>query len=378
MTEPSRKFWRPKASHLTALFLALGATLWVASGVVTGNVPEAPKSMEAQAEETVPEVRVILSVAEERLREVVLFGRTEAVDAADIAAETSGRVVKKAVEKGAWVKKGQVLLQLAMDDRKARLAEAEAKVKFQEIAFNAAQRLSKKQFQSRVRLAEKEAELETAKANLAVIKLDIARTAIRAPIAGFVDDLPMSVGDYVTAGQVVSRVVDLDPLRIVGQVAEKDVARIRQGEKARALLADGRMVEGEVRYVSRTGSEETRTFRVDVWVDNPDGALAEGLTTEMHLPAESETAHLVSPAVLTLDDEGVVGIKAVNADGRVQFHPVRIVADTAKGIWLGGLPERLTVITVGQEYVQPGQKVRTSDNGNGEDEAVEAREDQSS
>jgi len=80
---------------------------------------------------------------------------------------------------------------------------------------------------------------------------------------------------------------------------------------------------------------------------------------ELRLPAESLMAHLVSPAVLTLDDAGVIGVKAVDGENRVRFYPVKIIADTSQGMWLGGLPEKVTLITVGQEYVLPGQPVRT-------------------
>ena len=359
------KSWRPKSSHVIAVFIAIAAIAWVASGMVAGTPsPQAEdqavnKSI-SETDETLPLVRVRSSMASSRVREVVLFGRTEAINKADIAAETTGRIIKKAVEKGDFIKKGSAIYSIHIDDRQVKLSEAEAEVDFQEIAYNAAKKLSNKQFQSRVKLAETLANLEKSKASLAMIKLEIARTVIRAPISGFVNDLPLSVGDYVRSGDVVASVVDLNPIRIVGQVSEKNVSRIRQGEVAHARLPNGQEIAGTVRYVSRTGSEATRTFRVDIWVENTDGAIPEGLTTELRLPAEQEKAHLISPAVLTLDEKGVVGIKAVDADGRVRFHAVQIIADTVDGVWLGGLEDEVTLITVGQEFVRPGQKVRTA------------------
>ena len=97
---------------------------------------------------------------------------------AELAAETNGQIIRRHVAKGTWVEKGVALFQLAMDDRNARLKEAEALVNFQTIAFNAATRLSQKQFQSKVKLAEAEANSK-AKAALASIRLDIRRTTVR-------------------------------------------------------------------------------------------------------------------------------------------------------------------------------------------------------
>jgi multidrug efflux system membrane fusion protein len=177
---------------------------------------------------------------------------------------------------------------------------------------------------------------------------------------GIVDSLPLSVGDLVKSGDVVGGLINLNPLRVVAQVSERDVTRLTVGAKAQAVLPDGRVRFGELRYISKKGNDTTRTFRIDVWVENADGSVPQGLTAELRLPAETEEAHLVSPAVLTLNDSGVIGIKAVDDANKVIFYPVRIIADTPSGIWLGGLPETVTMITVGQEFVKVGATVRTS------------------
>ncbi len=367
MVTEMKKSRRPNSSHVIAVTLAVGAFLWIASGMVAKEQPIDTEAENGFVEETIlPMVRVRQSTAQIRVREITLFGRTEAVNQADIAAETSGRVIKKAVEKGDFIKKGEVILSIDIDDRRAQLAEAEAELDYQEIAYNAAKKLSTKQFQSRVKLAEALADLEKAKAALLMIKLEINRTVVRAPISGFINELSLSVGDYLEAGNVVASIVDLDPIRIVGQVSEKDVSRIHQGEVAHARLPGGHEVAGTVRYISRTGSEATRTFRVDIWVDNAGGEIPEGLTAELRLPTEQELAHLVSPAVLTLNEDGIVGVKSVDDDALVRFHAVTIISDTTDGVWLGGLPANVTLITVGQEFVRAGQKVRSSDENSGD------------
>jgi multidrug efflux system membrane fusion protein len=68
-------------------------------------------------------------------------------------------------------------------------------------------------------------------------------------------------------------------------------------------------------------------------------------------------AHRISAASLVLADDGTVGIKAVDQGGIVRFHPARIVKAETGAVWLGGLPERLQVITTGQGFVAAGEKV---------------------
>ncbi len=72
----------------------------------------------------------------------------------------------------------------------------------------------------------------------------------------------------------------------------------------------------------------------------------------------SAMAHLVSPAILTLTDDGMVGVKTLEADSTVGFHPVRILESGMEGVWVTGLAPQVTLITVGQEFVSVGQKVR--------------------
>jgi len=352
-----------RTSYIIAAALTLAVGGWIASGQMGGNVAVSDEDAQQMQTQSAPQeakpikVRVRTVQGQQRANELVLFGRTEAERMVDMRAETKGRVSEILVKKGEKVKKGQTLLRLALEDRPAKLKQAEALVKQRKIAYDAAMKLSKKNYRSKVKLAEEKANLEAARASLENIRTDIGHTRFRAPFAGVVDALPLEIGDYVKVGDHAGRVVDLDPILIVGEVAERDVHRVRPGSVAHARLVTGQEVAGTVRFVSKMGTQETRTFRVEVAFDNPGGAVAEGLTAELRLPLATVTALLLSPAVLTLDRDGVVGVKTVDADDVVRFHAVELIADTAEGIWLKGLPTAARVITVGQEFVTVGQKV---------------------
>jgi len=349
-----------KRSYLLAAGFAALAAAWVLSGQIGGTrTPEqGPTPGPAVNEDALPRVRVQTMTARDKINEIHLFGRTEAERAVDVRTETAGRVSAREVEKGDRVRKGDVLIRIAMDDRKARLAEAEALVEQRHLAFDAAKQLSERQFRSAVNVAQNRADLESAKAQLERIRLDIERCTIRAPFDGVVNQLPAEIGRVAEVGDTVARVVDLDPILIVGQVAERNAGRVNVGAPAVARLIDGRELEGKVRFVSKVGTPATRTFQVEVAVDNGDGKLVDGLTAELRLPLERVRAHRMSPAVLTLSEEGVVGIKVVDADDVVVFYQANLIADTPEGIWLGGLPERIRLITVGQEFVRAGQRVK--------------------
>ena len=364
-----------KSSYIIAGVIAIGAFGWMASGQfpadsaltdpaadgadadALGQTVTAPPAAAPTPAETPFAVRVRDVVAQQRTRELVLYGRTEADRMVQLRVETDGRVVRRPVTKGQKVKAGALLAQLAMDDRQARLKQAEAEVRRRQVAYDAAKDLAQKNFRSKVKLVEEEAYLAAARAALRTIRVDIEHTRLRAPFTGVIETLPIEEGDYLQAGDVVAHVMDLDPLVVAAEISERDIGRVLVGGWARARLVDGRDVEGTVRFVANSSDKATRTFRVEIAIANPDGDLSEGLTTEVRLPVEQVKAHRVSPAVLTLSDQGEVGVKSVDAGGVVRFHPVVLVEDTPDGVWLGGLPDSLRLIIVGQEFVRVGQTV---------------------
>jgi len=150
--------------------------------------------------------------------------------------------------------------------------------------------------------------------------------------------------------------VDIDPLIIAGEVNGKEVTELAVGGRGAAVLVNGTLVNGVIRYLAPVADENTRTFRVELEVPNPNGIRA-GLTAELQLNGSRILAHDISPSLLTLADDGTVGVKTVNSRNQVDFYPVEIAGSSEDGILVTGLPETVTVITVGQGFVTVGQQV---------------------
>ena len=362
-----------RASHIIAVLLAAAAVGWMASGMTaaeqtpadTSEVSDSTSSPEAksaveQSAIIVP-VRVRESFAQAREIRVQVFGQTEANRSVDVRAETDGLVKSLDLVKGDLVEDGALILSLELGDRSARRDRAKAEVEFRTVSYQAAKKLEAKQFQSKIKLAEEASALAQAKAALREIDVEIADTRIRVPFAGVVNDLPVEVGDYVQEGDVIATVVELDPVVIAAEVTENWVAGVQVGEPALIELATGVVLHGQIRFVSRVASAETRTFRVEIESENTGNRFGEGVTSEVTIPVGETRAHKITPALLTLDDDGRLGLKAVDADNRVEFHTIKIVEDSTEGMWVSGPPDRLTIITVGQEFVAVGGIVEPID-----------------
>ena len=136
-----------KRSYLVAGAIAVVVGAWLLTGLIGGDdAPQATKEAGVSPEPAVPAVQVRTVVAESRAKQLSLFGKTEADRRVEVRAETRGRIVDKAVEKGQRVKAGDVIVRLSMDDREALLKRAEASVEYRRVAYRASQSLAKSGF----------------------------------------------------------------------------------------------------------------------------------------------------------------------------------------------------------------------------------------
>jgi multidrug efflux system membrane fusion protein len=126
-------------------------------------------------------------------------------------------------------------------------------------------------------------------------------------------------------------------------------------------FATGQTRQGKIRYIAARADEDTRTFRVEVALPNPNGEIPSGISAEAKIPMGSVMAHFVSPAALSLNDEGKLGIKTVDEHDRVAFHPASIVRSSVDGAWITGLPAHARIITLGHGFVQIGEQVQVAE-----------------
>ena len=355
-----------RKTYITAIVIAAATVLWLASGQFGDHTDEATQlsiserneRVAASAEDRPPSrVRARVSTAVQQTAYASVRGRTENKRTVQVRAETVGRVVARPVERGDRAATGDALCRLSRDDRDARLAEAQAALRQAYIEYRGSQQLKTQGFQSETAIATAAARLAATRARLRSIELDIERTLVRAPFDGMVEVTHVEIGDYVQPGMGCVTLVDLDPMLLVGQIAEKDVLRVGVGEQAFGELATGQRLAGAISFIAQQADATTRTYRVEVEVPNADYALRSGITADILIAAESVPAHHVSPALFALDDAGAVGLRTLDTDNVVRFHRLDILRDDKTGVWITGLPKVATLITVGHEFVVPGEQV---------------------
>ena len=292
-----------RQTYITSFLTLILAIGWMLSGILSDQGFEAKTKTTL---ETISSVTVLNSTALDKAKKIKVSGTTEADRLIKIRAEASGTVVSRPVKQGQFVKKDQLICQL----------------------YNAGRSSYPK---------------------------------VNAPFDGYLETFSVKEGDYLNTGAVCATIIDPAPMRLIGEVSEKEINFVKVGAKAGAELISGKKVEGVVSFVSTSANKGTRSFRVEIDVKNSDRSIRDGVSAQIEIEGDTILAHRISPSILMLGEAGELGIRTVNEENQVEFKKIEILEDSLEGIWISGLPRNIRIITIGQEYVFQGQIVNVKE-----------------
>jgi len=292
-----------KQTYKTATILASFLAIWMISGSL---IEEENFERNDSSLDTLSSVTIVNSKATNKSKILKSSGFTEADKFVQVRAEISGRLIARPAQQGDYVEEGDLICQLYIAGREAY-------------------------------------------------------PKIVAPFSGYLETLRVEEGDFLNTGAVCAALIDPDPMLVVADIAEKDISQVQLGSEATAKLISGRYISGEVTFIASSADKNTRTFRVEISVDNKDRSIRDGVSAEIFIKGTEEPAHKISPAILSLNDQGKLGVRTVTDNNRVEFKEINILEDTSSGMWVSGLAEEARIITLGQEYVFQGQTVNVKE-----------------
>ncbi|WP_341214406.1 efflux RND transporter periplasmic adaptor subunit [uncultured Limimaricola sp.] len=332
---------------------------WMGSGVVLPSEPEASDTAQDAVSEAPRRVAVAVQDSVARAVAQVFAAEGQALAERDtmILAETGGQIAEVPVERGAEVKAGDVIARFETTRGDADLTRAREERNRAQREFDNAQTLLQRGTSTVDRVAQARSTLAAAEAAVTAAEEALGDTIVRAPFDGRIEALGIEHGEFVNAGAEMARIVDSTPLRIAIQIPQQQLADIKAGQRAQVAFITGETAEGVVRFVGRSADAQTRTFTAEIEVPNPDGAIPAGISAQVRIATGEQVAHFVSPAILSLGTDGTLGIKTVDAEQRVEFRKIEIIRAQTDGIWIGGLPEQMRIISVGQGFVNDGELV---------------------
>lgn len=363
--------------RIAALLVLIAAAAWIGTGEFAavgsheakaeGAEPAADQAASQSAEpETVaePSLRTVAAVApvfKDHARKIRLSGATQPDKRAVLAARADGVVQSLALEKGASVAANAVVMTLEGPEAVARVKVAEIQLAQRERDLALAERLFKAGSAPETQFTNAQSARDAADADLTQARAAVDKLTLVAPFAGLVDSVAVELSEYVRSGTPVATILSLDPILVRAEVSELDIGHVSTGDKANIRLVNGTELEGEVRFIAREASAETRTFPVEVALPNPGNAIPAGMTAELELFAAPVQTVTVPRSIITLSDQGEVGLRVVGADNLARFVPVGIVDDSEDGLAVTGVPADVRIIVAGQDLVRDGEEVIVAD-----------------
>ncbi len=362
--------------RVAALLVLTAAAAWIATGefAAVGSheahaetagkpAPDVPAVTPAE----VPAAPVLRTVSglvptfADHSRTINLSGATQPDKRAVLAARAEGVVNSLALTKGATIAADAVAMTLEGPETLARAKISQINLEQRERELKVAEDLFARGNKPEIQVISARSDRDAAEAELTLARAAVDRLELKAPFAGLVDTVEVEMGEWVQSGAPVATILSLDPIIVRAEVSELDIGHVQPGSKASVSLVNGTKLTGEVRFVAREASAETRTFPVEIAFPNPNAAIPAGMTAEVELYAAAVSTVTVPRSVITLNDAGQLGLRVVGADNLAQFIAVQIVDDTEAGLIVAGVPADVRIIVAGQDLVRDGEQVIVSD-----------------
>tara|TARA_Y100000590_G_C15622198_1_gene978030 strand:- start:69 stop:1295 length:1227 start_codon:yes stop_codon:yes gene_type:complete len=405
-----------KSSIIISTLIFLAVIGWIASGQITKvnaqsenetKTSENPNEDSKNDDYSSNKAEIKTFTFTQIDQSIELQGQTIYNKKIDVKSETTGNIVKINFNRGNNVNKNSELIKISMENRiellnsrkkdlerlnkelklneknkNNLLSQNKELIKLYEIEYASAKQLIDKGLSSKSKLSlasfnlanakadqkdieikfesqlsNIESQIANVKSDLKNIELDIENTNITAPFDGIISEKIVEISEFITPGNILFTIIDLNPIKVQGYLSEYDVNKVQIGTKTIIENSNGVKKNGKITFISPSAETSTRTFEITIEADNSDLSFKSGITTKITIEGSELKAHKIPPAILTLLDDGTVGVKAVDKDNKVIFFPTLTVKDTVDGMWVTGLPDTVNLIITGQEYVSIGDNI---------------------
>lgn len=353
-----------KLGPIIAIGMGALATIWLLSG--EHGIVQAPSNQNSSDTPVISEPAQLSSKARFKVnatqqqaqwisQTLRLSGYTIANNTLTLNNRLAGRVTKVLVRKGDWVEANQTLINI--DDRTLRgnINHARALVKQRALELEGVQRLTDQKLSSKVSVASAEAALADAQAALDKLEIDLENSQIKAPFDGIINAFSIEPNQWLSVGEQVATLVDITPMKVAVQLPQNYLRSIQLGASVDVTI-QGLELKGQVSYISRVADSQTRSIPLEITLVNTLETVPSDLSADVLLHLEKVKAHSVSPALLSINDDGQMSIKTLKQD-LVEQHPVSIIRSEQDKVWIAGLDENATIITAGQGFVKIGEPV---------------------
>lgn len=288
------------------------------------------------------------------------LGSLESDQLIEVVSEVNGIVQALPFGEGQTIRQGDLIAQIEASEIVAQAERAEAQRDRAASDYERAKRLFDTNAISQQELDDANTALRVAEADYALSKARLEKTRIRAPFTGLAGRRRLSVGAYVSSGDLITELAGVSRMRVTFSAPERFVGSLKRGIPVTITTPayPGETFEGKLTVVDPIVDPTTRTVQLVAHVPNPKGRLRPGMSADVTVTLSERTQALVVPdeAVFAQGDQSFVYV--VGPDSSVQLAPIQLGTRAAANVEvLNGLDAGATVVRAGHQKLYPGAKV---------------------
>ncbi|MFL2813683.1 MAG: efflux RND transporter periplasmic adaptor subunit [Candidatus Puniceispirillales bacterium] len=219
-----------------------------------------------------------------------------------------------------------------------------------------AQLENKQNFNSELNVIKSEAEYENAKSILMELEEQSGNMIISSPSNGILEKLYLDEGERVSKNSTVAEILGMENIKLIAKISQAEVGQIKIKDDVK-INFNNNIFNGKVSKISSNANSSTRTFDVEIITKNIDFLIKGGMTAEIEIITDEIEAFQISPAHLSVNNDGTLNAKVVE-NGKVQFKKVSIIKSDEDVVNVLGLNDNDIILTKGQAFVQQGDNVQ--------------------
>lgn len=277
----------------------------------------------------------------------------------ELRSEISGIIERVTFNTGDAVEAGEVLVNIATEQLTIQRNLAEANYNLAQAEFERGETLRERNLITAAELDQRLNQRQVSYFNLQQAEDQLGKSVVRSPIAGRIKTKAVEEGEYVTPGGLLAEVLRIETVLALISVPERDYRFMREGEEVRVTLdaLPAESFTGTIKTIGVEADEQSRSFPVEVAVDNASGRLRPGMLARVEIDLSNYRNQVLVPRHAVVE-EGRARVVFVAADGRAQRREVALGATVGDRVQItSGLSTGERVVVAGQRRLSDGQSI---------------------
>ena len=337
------------------------------------KIKQLDKKLESiNPDRNVPLITTIIAKSGKFMHYIELQGSVETKENLVITPEMSGILTRVYVKEGDKVSKGQLLAKIDDGGLSQQFSAAQIQADLLQTTFERQKRLWDQKIGSEIQYLQAKSSYERAIESVNQVKQQLAKSNIRAPFSGVVDDVITEQGNVVAAGQTpLIRIVNLNDMYIETDVPEDYITTVTNGKDVEVMFPVlGKKIDAKIRQTGNVINPANRTFKVEIAVPNKDKTIKPNLTARLKLnDYTNDNAILIPQSIISENADGEQYIYILDKKDGGKATAKQLIIETGKTQGdqieiLSGLKVDDEIVKEGARSIKDGQTVKIIHNNN--------------